>query len=395
MAVASRGPVMASPTKKQPKRPRTPSTKAKNLADTMEIFRDITAPAQNEGSTPKRARKRPLTLEALLQQVQEGMASIAKEVTSLKDEVQHLRTQLQEKENRFKTSSEPTPSSLPVPYASALGRLNHLDQDIPTQPSSTSQQSEANALHPVQINMTRTESGTYDLPAIKKELESLWEECSETKGIKCRVVKSTKEHTLRLLFKTNADALVVRKYTGWLKGSFQQARVEGEQWYPIKVDRVNKMHLKNLHEEHTHDELCRHYGEENGGVEIKKMRWLGGKTHLLYGSLVVYLCKKEEADRLLENQTMEFQGESGFTKQFIRRVLPQRCFRCQEYGHHQLRCRGDVVCSHCGETGHERTDCMVPSPKCASCQGAHQASDPGCPVYRKMLAEITTSHLHA
>lgn len=78
---------MASPTKKHPKRPRTPSVKAKEVADTMEIFMDITAPVQNEGSTPKRARKRPLTLDSVMQLVQDGMAKIVDEVASLKEEV--------------------------------------------------------------------------------------------------------------------------------------------------------------------------------------------------------------------------------------------------------------------------------------------------------------------
>lgn len=84
---------------------------------------------------------------------------------------------------------------------------------------------------------------THDLSAIKNELESFWEKHVETSGIKCRVVRSTKEHTLKLLFKTSTEAMAVRKNVAWLRGSFHQARIEGKQWYPVKVDRANKLHL--------------------------------------------------------------------------------------------------------------------------------------------------------
>lgn len=387
---------MTSPTKKPPKRPHTPSAKAKDLPDTMEIFADITAAAQNEGSTPKRAKKRPLTLETVMKQVQEGMANIAAEITSLKEEVHHLRTQLQEKEseNRSESTESSRVTTTPTSYASAVGKSQSTLVTTPLPTSSAPQANENGALYSVQINMVRVGVETYDLPTIKKELESVWEECIETAGIKCRVVKSTKEHTLRLLFKANEDAMAVRKYTSWLKGSFRQARIEGEQWYPIKVDRVNKLSLKNLHDETVHGEICRMYGEEND-VEIKKMRWLGGKEHLLYGSLVVYLSEKKYADRLLQNQTMEFKGESGFTKFFIQRIIPQRCFHCHEYRHHQLRCKNEQVCGHCAEKGHDRVDCMSPSPKCVSCQGPHQANDSGCPIYKEMLAKILPNNTHA
>lgn len=369
----------------------------------MEIFKDVTASTQNEGSTPKRAKKRPPTLEVVmqqLQQMQEGITSMGTEIADLREEIHDLRTQLSEKEKEIRSQelASPTPRTS---YASVLRETSHLTPHDSPSCNPATPQPDNNMLHPVQINMTRPDldagnlSGTYDLPTIRRELESLWKECVETSGIKCRVVKSTKEHTLKLLFKTHADAMAIRKHTGWLKENFLQARIEGEQWFPVKVDRVNKLSLKDLHDEHIHEELCKQYGRENGEVEIKRMRWLGSKPHLLYGSLVVYLSRKEDADRLLHNQTMEFQGESGFTKQFIRRVTPQRCFKCQAYGHHQLRCRGDLVCGHCAETGHERSDCMTPSPKCASCLGPHQSSDPGCPTYRKMLAEITPDHLYA
>lgn len=105
-------------------------------------------------------------------------------------------------------------------------------------------------------------------------------------GIKCRVVNSTKEFTLELLLSTDTDAMAIQKYKESLEGSFHHARIEREPWFPVQVHRVNKLRLKDLHDQDSHDELCKRYGPENCRVEIKRMRRLGNKAHLSYRSIV-------------------------------------------------------------------------------------------------------------
>ncbi|XP_012937772.1 serine/arginine-rich splicing factor RS2Z33-like [Aplysia californica] len=38
---------------------------------------------------------------------------------------------------------------------------------------------------------------------------------------------------------------------------------------------------------------------------------------------------------------------------------PLRCFKCQNFGHSQSRCRHAVVCRRCGKTGHPEKECKA------------------------------------
>jgi hypothetical protein len=63
----------------------------------------------------------------------------------------------------------------------------------------------------------------------------------------------------------------------------------------------------------------------------------------------------------------------------------QRCMKCQQYGHTNRECRGDLVCRHCGNTNHTVSNCpnTAQPPQCALCQGNHRASYKGCPKYHE------------
>lgn len=69
-------------------------------------------------------------------------------------------------------------------------------------------------------------------------------------------------------------------------------------------------------------------------------------------------------------------------------TLVTRCFNCQQYGHAAKTCKeAKPTCGHCGELGHQITDCTKKSesPKCASCmrfkkQSSHKTGDTDCPA---------------
>ena len=64
----------------------------------------------------------------------------------------------------------------------------------------------------------------------------------------------------------------------------------------------------------TDDLECTLFGRMNK-VKVHKMRWLGtASVDKEYRTMVVYLDKKEEVDRLLEQVTVEMaNGECAFT----------------------------------------------------------------------------------
>ena len=61
---------------------------------------------------------------------------------------------------------------------------------------------------------------------------------------------------------------------------------------------------------------------------------------------------------------------------------PLRCFKCQQFGHHQEGCKRERVCGRCGQTtDHPDSSCTYPI-KCANCGGNHTAYSRDCPRWK-------------
>ncbi|KAH9203832.1 hypothetical protein DL95DRAFT_472038 [Leptodontidium sp. 2 PMI_412] len=119
-------------------------------------------------------------------------------------------------------------------------------------------------------------------------------EALKGKGITCLGVNSKGNGRYRLLFHGD-DVDKVRRDDTWLRTHFDT--LYGEQWYPMRVDRV-------YHEVATDEVGCTLFGRLNG-VKVHKMRWLGNvSVDKEYRSMVIYLDTKEEVDRLLAEMTV-------------------------------------------------------------------------------------------
>ena len=57
---------------------------------------------------------------------------------------------------------------------------------------------------------------------------------------------------------------------------------------------------------------------------------------------------------------------------------PQRCFKCQGFGHNKRFCSKTKKCANCGQENHEDKDCENNS-HCANCDGNHPAYFRSCP----------------
>ena len=62
---------------------------------------------------------------------------------------------------------------------------------------------------------------------------------------------------------------------------------------------------------------------------------------------------------------------------------PQRCFKCNRYGHKRENCRGKACCSKCGSRQHEYSTCPNEVKKCVNCHGCHSAAYGGCIIYKQ------------
>jgi hypothetical protein len=183
---------------------------------------------------------------------------------------------------------------------------------------------------------------------------------------------------VRITGRTEEELEMVK--TAALKVAPRGARVLRDQLYPVKVDNANR---KAVLEEDggIREGAEERLGSENG-VRIAKIAWLSRRTSPKeYGSMVVYVTKGSEAVQLLQGQYFHIEGESAYTRVFEARKGPMQCYNCQEMNHKAFECRKTQRCGKCAGEGHHHQECVAEIPKCALCQGPHEAFSKNC---RKM-----------
>jgi hypothetical protein len=153
-------------------------------------------------------------------------------------------------------------------------------------------------------------------------------------------------------------------------------RVLRDEFYPIKVDNVNRLAVLNDNGE-VRAGVAEAFGLENE-TTVAKIAWLSKKdSPKAYGSMVVYVTKGSDARRLLAEGFFHVAGESGTTGVFERRTRPEQCYNCQELGHKAFQCRNAQRCAKCAKEGHHHGGCGE-VPKCVLCGGPHESFSRNC-----------------
>ena len=128
---------------------------------------------------------------------------------------------------------------------------------------------------------------------------------------------------------------------------------------------IRTQEIKNTTNEELKTQLKRQGVSDARIITIKK----NGDTIKLNTAVLTFNFPKPPAD-----------NKVGFELCPIQLYIPHplRCFKCQQFGHHQEGCKRERVCGRCGQsTEHHDSSCTYPI-KCANCGGNHTAYSRDC-----------------
>ncbi len=155
-------------------------------------------------------------------------------------------------------------------------------------------------------------------------------------------------------------------------------RVLRDQLYPIKVDNARRDSVLSA-EGILLPGIIESLGKENE-ASVAKVAWISRKDNgKAYGSMIVYLHRGSDANRLLQEGYFHVNGESGFTNIFERRPRPDQCYNCQGMNHKAYNCKKAAICARCATEGHNHNNCNA-TPKCVPCGGPHESYSKNCRV---------------
>ncbi|KJZ68546.1 hypothetical protein HIM_12063 [Hirsutella minnesotensis 3608] len=118
-----------------------------------------------------------------------------------------------------------------------------------------------------------------------------------------------------------------------------------DQLYPVRVDNASRTAVLDT-EGNTVPGTIEALSAENRVTRGKISRLSKRESGKTYGSMVVYLTKRSDAERLLEGYYFDLGGESVTTHVFEPRTGPIHCFNCQETGHKAYSCKKRRTCGN-------------------------------------------------
>jgi len=291
---------------------------------------------QNQAMDEVRASQKTLEEEneRIRQQYEERKAqnkALKEETETLKKNVSDLRTTLNSRGCKHSIWASLAARSNGQPLVSPQ-RASHV-------PESQSTPHNLPGIYLDSTALVNPQFGSSDVKTVREQIRQALYSHPGTKGVGWTgVARRRSDYSkTRICLRTQEDAALARNHDGWLQSHFRGAPMEGEQWYPVKGDRVNKNSICDESLIRLREDACVKLGTEKS-ILIRKMRFIARPNpDKLYCSVVLYLASRPEAERLLNRKYIDVDGEVAYTRVFGPSVGPRRCFQSHQFDKHEAR----------------------------------------------------------
>lgn len=184
-----------------------------------------------------------------------------------------------------------------------------------------------------------------------------------------------------VIFQTKEEETLARVHNQWIKLHFSQVQMQLPTSYPVKVNWAWATAILDPESGRVVENAKEIVSDSNNGLKITSIGWLSRLgTGKLYGSMVVCLAGKKDADLLISRGLIEIGGETAYMEVFQQQSQgKKRCFNCQQYGYKASECNNTPVCGNCSSLGHSHLNCREPQVRCSNFGGSHPASSSRCP----------------
>ncbi|KAJ9652806.1 hypothetical protein H2201_009194, partial [Coniosporium apollinis] len=246
-----------------------------------------------------------LSLSHAVKQLQEGQDEMRKQNEEMRKQNDEMRKEIDElrkqnndeirklQEQITNLSTQNSPQSSP---ATSPGRTNVSNRSwsslfagqssvSPNSSASQPRVADPNQLLGVNIDLSRCSSQIpTDTAEIKRLVTTALHAHQATKEVNPpAIIKTNRDlQRIRVIVRSEKEAELIRSQPQWLETHFRGGRLRGEQWYPIKVDRVDKLKIMNEEQTGIRAGLEKELSQENQ-VTIMRIATLGKPaTYKLY-----------------------------------------------------------------------------------------------------------------
>lgn len=177
----------------------------------------------------------------------------------------------------------------------------------------------------ITVNTTRVKKNKQDTAVMRDTLNCSLRNFKVTEGIAIQCIRLRQTDSMDLVFASEEDKVKARSHPRWLTTVLPEARLRGEQWYPVKCDGVAKNVVMDLDKDDGRTlreavliEFKDHNSTKDVDCTAMKVNWLS-KSYLKkrVGSLVIWLKHKAAADHLLQRGTAVFGASGAFCSEQV------------------------------------------------------------------------------